>query len=92
MKMYGVCVKGETELLGVYALESNSDFSVSVMYELSSRFYDEAIWLLETREDVETALTSDTQDYNSTYLRPTLGKYSPAELEIVEVEMSIKVV
>lgn len=91
MKMYGIVVKGTTELLRVRT-DSNEggDFCCSTQYILTDWGNDYPLWLVGNREDAKTAIKESTKWYNAGYETPTWEKKS-WDLQVVEVDITVKI-
>jgi hypothetical protein len=64
------------------------DFCNEISHELTWITGDE-IWLVSERSEAEYARTHNTEWFNAGYMTPE-NPYNPDELEVVEIELSIR--
>lgn len=92
MKKYGLYHKRKNVLLTV-EVESNSDseFCCDVNHHLSSYEDDGSVWLVDSKNQAEEARINQSAWYSARYTTP-YHTFLPEDLEVVEVELTFKVV
>lgn len=92
MIKYGLFHKAKKVLLTVEVKsDSDSEFSCDVCHTLSSYEDDGSVWLVGSKTQAEQARVNQSAWYDAGYTRPC-HSFEPEDLEVVEVELTFKVV